>query len=201
MSGTLDNFAVGSEPIKARRCRLLPSHMDVTYLLAKSTDVPPVRKAAFCCKTSPLVVRLRWKGAAALLHNHRRCICACLAALIHRQALDHARQEAAHVGVPRTVRVHELLLGQHNDGVLGAMPTHAYNGGVGTLCDHHGALPPLGARDEGQPRSDELNVRALPALGLRPGPCFGLVTEEEVHVGHCLHKDGLEWRHLHEEGG
>mmetsp|Transcript_69327 Transcript_69327/g.96162 ORF Transcript_69327/g.96162 Transcript_69327/m.96162 type:complete len:366 (-) Transcript_69327:5-1102(-) len=151
-------------------------------------------------RPSPGVVRLRGEGAAAALDNHRGSVGTCLAAVRNRQALHQAGQEAAHVRVAGAVRVHKLLLGQHEDRVLLDHATDAHDGGVAALRDDHGALAVLCAGDQGEPRGDELDVLGLPALSLSPGQCLRLVAEEVVHVGHGLVEDGLEGRHLHEEG-
>mmetsp|Transcript_108904 Transcript_108904/g.303646 ORF Transcript_108904/g.303646 Transcript_108904/m.303646 type:complete len:463 (-) Transcript_108904:3-1391(-) len=149
---------------------------------------------------SELVVRLRWEGASAALHDHGRSIRTGLAACLHVQALGQSRQEATHVGVTGAVGVHKLLLWEHDHGVL---LDHAVDGDdrwLTTLGDDRSPLPALRTGDQRQPRGDELHVLGVPAFALRPSGCLCLVPEEEVHERHGVGEDLFERGDLHEEG-
>jgi len=83
--------------------------------------------------------------------------------------------------------------------MLGALAIDAHDGGIAALRDDHCPLHALGARNQGKPRRNELDVCGLPALGLGPSARLGLVAEEVIAIWDGLHEDRLEGRHLHQE--
>ena len=119
---------------------------------------------------SPHEIRVWGVCASTPLNHDIGCVVPRPHALIDGLTRDQLGDEATHEGIPGSVRVHQQLLGERDDGEEADLAQLGHCGGVHALGDDHGARSVT--RGLGQPRDLEGDLRAIisvPSLGLGKG--------------------------------
>ena len=143
--------------------------------------------------SAQLEVRPGREGAAHPLDDHVSCIVAPSDAVFQATPQHQLGEEASHPRVSRAIRVHDLFLGDGQDGMLGDHAFVVQEHRTRALGYDHDPLPfPVYLRDTGDVAGDFLQVRSSVAERLGQRFRLAFVAEKNIDVGQDRFERSLE---------